>query len=230
MIEIWTHQGDGIENTLQAFTNAWNKGITNFETDIQVTADGVLVLSHDSSIYRLTGVDRSISDITFNELQKYKIYGKSYWTRLDELIELYPDAQISIDMKTEKTLNHLVDFLLEIENFSNLVIGSFNSNRVKRFRQLLPNVRTALTIDEAIKFKLGMGLPSTNMNRYAMLPYRYANINIINSNFISKAANHQIPCHVWTVNEKNIMLKLIDLGVAGIITDDVDLAISCVHP
>jgi glycerophosphoryl diester phosphodiesterase len=228
MTIIWTHQGDGIENTLDAFSKAWAKGVTHFETDIQATADGVLVLSHDKSIYRLTGVKKLVSELTFSELQKYKIFGKYNWSRLDELISAYPDATISVDMKSENSLNPLVMYLGKLLNTSKLVIGSFNANRVKRFRELLPQISTSLTVDEALKIKLGIGISEAWANRYAMVPYRYSRIDVIDKSFISRTLSHSISCHAWTINSKDEMLKLIDLGVSGIITDDVDLALSCV--
>jgi glycerophosphoryl diester phosphodiesterase len=226
---VWTHQGDGIENTLAAFTNAWSKGVTHFETDIQVTSDGVLVLSHDNPIYRLTKVNQLISSCTFTELQDFKIFGQSSWARLDELISTFPTAKVSIDMKTEATLNPLVAYLSTLSDTSNLVVGSFNPGRVKRFRNQLPNIATALTIDEAVKIKLGVSIAKSTTSRYAMVPHTVANIDLVNSNFISKSLNNGIPCHVWTVNSKDAMRKLIDLGVTGIITDDIDLALACVQ-
>lgn len=51
---IWSHRGNpGPENSLAAFDAVHKLGIRNFETDIQVTKDGVIVLSHDPHTGRL---------------------------------------------------------------------------------------------------------------------------------------------------------------------------------
>ena len=47
-MQIWSHRGNpGPENSLAAFDAAHKIGVRNFETDIQVTKDGVIVLAHD---------------------------------------------------------------------------------------------------------------------------------------------------------------------------------------
>ena len=46
---------------------------------------------------------------------------------------------------------------------------------------------------------------------------------LINDEFIKFAHDNGLKVNVWTVNEENIMKKLINLGVDGIITDDISL-------
>ena len=62
---IWTHRGNpGAENALSGFQLAWKNGINHFETDLQITKDGILVLSHDPDLLRLTGNSHQIIDLT----------------------------------------------------------------------------------------------------------------------------------------------------------------------
>ncbi len=56
------------ENTLAAFYLGLEMGANGIETDVQRTRDGVLVLFHDSSITRLTGLPGAISDYRYGEL------------------------------------------------------------------------------------------------------------------------------------------------------------------
>ena len=60
------------ENTLSAFQNAWNAGIHSFETDIHLTKDGNLVISHDSELKKMYDYDGMIENMTSDELRKLK--------------------------------------------------------------------------------------------------------------------------------------------------------------
>jgi glycerophosphoryl diester phosphodiesterase len=226
MTIIWTHQGDGVENTLQAFANAWAKGITHFETDIQATKDGYLVLSHDRSIKRLTGHKLNIQDLTLQELQSHRIYNHTEWTLLADLLASFPDAKISIDMKSSNTLSPLVTTLRNRSNNDNLVIGSFNSKRVRIFRTELPQIHTALTFAEILQLRtIGKLHSHSPKNLLAMIPAKYAGIKVISDQFLQNITELKIPWHVWTVNSAAEMKLLNQLGATGIITDDVDSAL-----
>lgn len=226
MTIIWTHQGDGVENTLQAFANAWSKGITHFETDIQATRDGYLVLSHDRSIKRLTGYKLNIPDLTLQELQSHRINNQIKWTLLADLLASFPDAQISIDMKSSNTLAPLISTLRNRSNNDNLVVGSFNSKRVKIFRSELPQIHTALTFAEVLQLRtIGKLQSHSPKNLLAMIPAKYAGIKVISDQFLQILAELSIPWHVWTVNSAEEMKLLKQLGASGIITDDVDRAL-----
>ena len=62
-MRVYAHRGASLEfpeNTLPAFRRAVELGADALETDVHVTADGVLVLSHDPDGGRVFGVRRRI--------------------------------------------------------------------------------------------------------------------------------------------------------------------------
>jgi glycerophosphoryl diester phosphodiesterase len=58
------------DNTRSAFMRALNYPIDGIELDVQMSADGVPVLYHDQSLYRLGGGRKRIADLTFSQLQQ----------------------------------------------------------------------------------------------------------------------------------------------------------------
>ncbi|KAL5968623.1 Lysophospholipase D GDPD1 [Taenia solium] len=63
--------GEFIENTLHAFSSSVKLGCDMLELDCQLTKDEEVVVSHDNDLSRATGVNKCISDLTFNELPPY---------------------------------------------------------------------------------------------------------------------------------------------------------------
>ncbi|MDO5403868.1 MAG: glycerophosphodiester phosphodiesterase family protein, partial [Eubacteriales bacterium] len=71
--QITAHRGASMEapeNTLAAFSRAMENMADTIELDVQLTSDGQLVVMHDDTALRTTGVDKSISSMTLEEVKK----------------------------------------------------------------------------------------------------------------------------------------------------------------
>ena len=219
---IWSHRGyPGPENTLKAFEAAWEDGITHFETDIHATLDGHLILAHDPSILRLTQVDQQISTLTLKQLQEFPIDGQHPWCTLEELVFRFPDAQISIDIKSDDTLHPFIQWMngRQAENF---VVGSFSTKRVQSFRQAHPSVRTALTPLETLALVFGLDRLirwDETTQHYAMVPPSFRGIPICTSSFIKRCRSRGISIFVWTINDLETARALVEKGAHGVVTD-----------
>lgn len=220
---LWSHRGfPGIENSLSAFNQACLDSITHIETDLHLTKDEVLVLSHDPTIYRLAKRDYKISDLTLEELQRFPIHGGESWCTLDQLVVAHPDLIISLDMKAEETLQALI-LWMNGRDTSNFVVGSFSHKRVRKFRQAHPQIRTSLTSKEVLFIKLGLARfvkVSIFSPKFAMVPAVMKSIRIVTPRFIEICRAKHIPVHVWTVNSESEFIYLRDLGVTGVVTDN----------
>lgn len=66
--------GEFPDNTLEAFYNAYSVDPSvMMETDVSITADGVLILSHDTTLDRKTNVTGAIADWTYEDLVEQKV-------------------------------------------------------------------------------------------------------------------------------------------------------------
>ena len=61
--------GEAPENTIPGFAHAVDVGVKAFEFDVRLTADDELVVFHDDSLQRTTGVDGRIEDKSLAELK-----------------------------------------------------------------------------------------------------------------------------------------------------------------
>ena len=217
---IWTHRGfPGPENTIAAFRKAYLDGIRHFETDIHATSDGVLVLSHDPDLTRLINHEAEISTLTHATLNAIS-GNKHTWCTLEELIYEFKDVRISIDIKHEAALSPLIDLLKET-NYQNLVVGSFSTNRIRKFIKALPDCTTALSPIEILKLKFNLYPRSLKgKKRYAMVPSKFGALKILTPRFIKNCAKLNIPIYIWTINSQEELSEIAHLGISGIVTDN----------
>lgn len=221
-MHIWTHRGNpGVENTLEAFAQAWSDGIRYFETDIHCTKDGILVLAHDPDIYRLTQQAFIISDLDFEQLQNFKINHTSPWATLEDLYHKFPEAFISIDIKSDDALEPLITWAQD-KDLSNLIVGSFSTHRTLAFRRAFPHARTALTTSEIILINLGLSFLLKNLpsSLFAMVPVRFRGVKIFTNRFRKFCRSRCIEIHIWTINDPAVAKDLKSAGASGIVTDD----------
>jgi glycerophosphoryl diester phosphodiesterase len=221
-MQIWTHRGNpGPENTIEAFGRAWEDGVRFFETDVHSTSDGVLVLSHDSNILRLTDIDREIRDLTLEELHTFKIENSFNWTTLDELCDGFPLATISIDLKSEDSVDPFLEWA-KGRDLDRFVIGSFTTNSIRKVRRHYPRARTALTPVEVLLIAWGLGnlLPPHSGQRMAMVPTSFKGVKVLTRGFESFCQEKEIPIIVWTINTKVELTGLEGRRISGIVTDN----------
>ena len=139
------HNSEIVENTLEAFENAIKHNY-NIELDLQLSKDGQIVIMHDLNLKRLTGIDKNVRDLTYDELAKIEL-GKNH-----QHIPLFKDVLSLVDGKINivvelKNINHklnniLVDKTLEmIKDYKGVyVLQSFNPFIVQRIRKLRPDL------------------------------------------------------------------------------------------
>lgn len=83
------------ENTMAAFETALEDGSPRIELDVQMTADGVAVVTHDTSLRRCTGCNANIYDLPYAQVQQldagrwfHRQFTGSYIPTLEEVLAL----------------------------------------------------------------------------------------------------------------------------------------------
>ena len=106
------------ENSLAGFEAVLSAGARYIETDVQLPADGVPVLSHDPSLLRVTGQNVVITATQYETVRAIPAgyqerFGDSYpdfrIARLDEFVELlqqWPRAKAFVELKQASIIAH----------------------------------------------------------------------------------------------------------------------------
>src|SRR5688500_4049586 len=136
--------GDWPENTMRAFEQAVALGYRYVETDVHVTADGVLLAFHDDVLDRVTDRTGVIAELPWSTVSEAKVDGKEPIPRLEELLAAWPDLRVNIDPKHDASVEPLADVLRRAAAVDRVCIGAFSDDRLERVRALLPGVCTSL--------------------------------------------------------------------------------------
>ncbi|WP_435747557.1 glycerophosphodiester phosphodiesterase [Nocardioides sp. SYSU DS0663] len=220
---------EGLENTLVAFEHAVALGYDYLETDVHVSADGVLLAFHDTVLDRVTDRRGAISDLPYDEVRAALVGGRAQVPTLGELFDLFPHVRFNIDLKSDGAVDALARFIEERGAHDRLLVGSFSPRRMARFRQLVGGrVPTSATPAEIVAFRL---LPSGRLadlvtrGRVAALqvPHRRRGLRVVTPGLVRRAHAAGKHVHVWTIDAPEEMRELLDRGVDGLMTDRTDV-------
>ncbi|WP_104082694.1 glycerophosphodiester phosphodiesterase family protein [Cryobacterium sp. Y11] len=232
---VFAHRGlaqGAPENTLLAFVKALASGATHLETDVHVSLDGIAVISHDPDLSRL-GRDLRIDQLTMAELKRINLGDGQSFTSLSDALEAFPTALFNIDVKTDASAEPAARAILEQRATDRVLVTSFNEQRRRRVVNLLPNVVSSASSVLVAQAVTATSLGLTQAVRRALrgcvavqVPERQGPIRIVTGRFIAMMHRVNVEVHVWTVNDPIDMVRLLELGVDGLVTDRTDLAVS----
>lgn len=137
--------GKGIpENTLAAFSRCIEHGF-GFEFDVRMTSDKKLVIMHDNSTLRMTGVDAKASELTAEQLRQLRIGGTDevvpYFSEVLELVS--GRIPLIVEIKTDGADYREVCAAVAkmLDGYSgDYVIESFDPRAVKWYRKNRPDI------------------------------------------------------------------------------------------
>ena len=211
------------ENTLAAFEHAVSIGYRYLETDVHLTLDGVLVAFHDEDLTRTCGIARNIGEMTSAEVAEARVDGTHPIPVMEELFERFPDTRFNIDAKSPASVEPLAALVQRVEALDRVCLASFDHRSLTRLRSILgPKLLTNLSPREIARLRI-VGRLRTHPPRAAQVPVASGRLTILNRRFLVSAESAGIAVHVWTINDRAEMDRLLDLGVDGIMTDDTEL-------
>jgi len=214
--------GDWPENTMPAFAGAVALGYRYVETDVHVTADGVLCAFHDERLDRVTDRTGLIRELPWSEVSRARVDGTEPIPRLDDLLDTWGDLRINIDPKHDSAVDALAEALRRHDAIERVCIGAFSDRRLARLRRLLgPTLCTSLGPGGVARLRAASyGPPSGRLGAACVqVPPAQGRVPLVDTRFLAAAHRRHLPVHVWTIDEPAEMHRLLDLGVDGIMTD-----------
>lgn len=221
-MKIFAHRGYSskhIENTKKAFEACKKLNIYGIELDVQYSKDKKVIIFHDENIQRLTGVDKFLKDLTYQELTKYSFEDGQTFLSLEEYLDIVEDSPLvtNVELKTSKfeylgIEQDVYDSFLKRNMLDRLLISSFNHKSLVRFKE----------IDSKIPLAALFTKPKTLNEKFLEehdIKIYHPNHFYLRLKDIKKYHEKGITVNVWTVNDKFNFIKSKLFGVDGIITN-----------
>ena len=227
----------GLENTMVAFEAAVGLGYRYVETDVHATRDGVVVAFHDDTLDRLTDRVGRIPDLSWREVSRARVGAGAAAEpvpELEELLGTWPDLRVNIDIKTPGAILPLARVIERTRAHDRVCVASFSDTRRREgIMRLTRPVVTSAGQRVAARFRAAAALPAlvrTPVVARVMagvdglqVPVRHAGVEVVTPTTVEAAHEVGAFVHVWTVNDVPEMVRLLDLGVDGLVTDRADL-------
>ncbi len=213
------------ENTLPAFQMAVDMNADGIECDIHLTKDDVFVVCHDDTVDRTSNGHGEIKALEASYIKTLD-FGTKYDAKfagtqaptLREMLDVVKDMNpINIEIKEfgkgddAKALDNFYAILKEYGILSNTIVSSFNAPLLKLLKEMHPDVYTCLLYTQ-------MRSPAAyaeNIGCSAIHPYHAR----LSKRTVVSAHKRGLKVNCWTPNEEKDIIKMLKIGVDGIITN-----------
>jgi glycerophosphoryl diester phosphodiesterase len=145
---------------------------------------------------------------------------------LEEVVAAFPGVLLNLDLKrttpeVDAYESLLYDELRRLEITDSVMVASFHDEAIQRFRAVAPEVATSAATNEvaAFYFSLGDATPVVPPVAAFQVPASFSGIDVVTEAFIDAAHRADVAVHVWTINDEREMVRLLDLGVDGLVSD-----------
>lgn len=218
------------EHTWKAYDKAIEMGADYIEQDLQLTQDGHLVISHDSTVDRMTDGTGKISDMNLSEIKRLRTPQGQQILTLDEVLRHYgtsikyyietkrPQSQAMDDELVRLLVKHNligIDRVKEqviIQSFSKESLQNIHEQYSDIFLVYLLKEPTISDLNEAVEFANGIGP-------------RFAS-DKTNKSLVDAAHARGLLVHPYTVNSNADIQKVISYGVDGFFTNYPDRGVA----
>ena len=223
-IETIAHRGyvaKGVENSIEALEGAAEVGANYVEFDIILTKDNKFVVMHDFNLKRLTGINKRVQDMNFDEIVGLQIKQGDYTSKIPSLEEFVTKAK-ELNMKLVIELkphgaepSNYIDILinevkrLKLENYKFM---SLNPKVVEELETKAPNLETGYVIP----LQFG-NFSKSNVDFFVIEDFSYRD------RLVEQAKKQNKKVFVWTINDSALITKYLQSPANGIITDEPEL-------
>jgi glycerophosphoryl diester phosphodiesterase len=219
------------ENTLAAFRTALERDIPGVELDVQLTADGKLVVMHDFNLKRITGHEADLDQCTASQIRRLDAgswFSPAFTGEkipfLDEVFDLlgrraYYDVELKWQARRGGGLEERVLETIRAHGLEDrCLVSSFNPFCIRRVRRLAPGLPTAHIYcrHRSVHPLLRHGEALLAIPTPFAKP-EHVQVRGISSFVARRILRSQIIS--WTVDDPQEATRLVRLGVRGIISN-----------
>ncbi len=207
--------------------------------DVHCTRDGELVVIHDESVDRTTNGKGAVEDLTLSEIQSLDagarfvdLAGRHSFRdrgvvipRFVDVLEAFPGVRMNVDAKGTGVTARLLEAIRAVKAEQRVLLASVEeAGRADRQGYGGPTSASRRQIRMFYYLhRLPGGGPYTPRADALQVPFRWEGRQVTTPRLVREAHRRNLPVHVWTVDDRDVMRTLLGWGVDGIQTDRLDL-------
>ena len=210
--------GRAPENTLQSFEKAVILGCDITELDVHLCGSNEVVVIHDETVDRTTNGTGFVSKLSLKNIKELDAGNGEKIPKLDEVLNFLKDnIMLNIELKGPGTEKPVYDLIGSCGwKKEEIIITSFNWDMLCKYRKIDKDALIGpLTFRDHVN---ALNL-AVELDAYCINPY----YPLLNRKYVKEVQNQGIKVFPWTVNKKQHIENLIELGVDGIISDYPDI-------
>jgi glycerophosphoryl diester phosphodiesterase len=133
------------ENSLEAIRSAADAGLDAVEIDLRTTADGVIILSHDATVDRVTTGHGRVSHFTLAEIRALSLKaGSGHIATFEEALEATKGrpTRLLLDLKRAGGIDpgHLIAVAQAHDALDRIIVGARSVGDVLTYRRIEPSL------------------------------------------------------------------------------------------
>lgn len=220
-------RGVAPENTAPAFEKSGEAGFWGAECDVYRTADGVWVIQHDFNTYRMMNCTKNIAKTTFDELMQYNTdngvnigdYEDLKICTLQEYLDICKqyDMKAVIELKGKNDTEYFPEIVKMVEDTGvEAIYISFDFNDMVVMRHFT-DAKMYYLVQEITEEDIDLvkTVDNCGIDFNGNKEENFEN----DADIIKRCIDSNVELGAWTIDDKETMQKLLDLGVNYITTD-----------
>ena len=240
---IFGHRGAaGIapENTQPSFALAAALNATYLELDVHATTDGMIVVVHDDTLDRTTDGTGPVSAQRWAQLetldagytfttggQRFPYRGQGIGIpTLESVLRSFPDRYFNIEIKQADPpiVGAVVDIVERTQTTLRSLLAAESDQIMQAIRATVGGrTATGMSSSEAADFMARVFRSDwddyTPPGQALQIPPAYQGIELVSTASIAAAHRFGMEVHVWTVNNRVEIERMLELGADGIMSD-----------
>ena len=229
-IKVAAHRGDEIsypENTIPAFAAAIDQGADMIELDVHLSKDGQLIVMHDESLKRTTGLDKYIYEMNAEDI--LRLDAGSWFSSefsdvrvplLSEVMDLAleSDVLLNIELKPNDNVDGLAEAVIDMIHEYGLeercLVASLNYEELE----------DAKAYDSTISTMYITHILLGDMTEMEAADGYSVESTSVTASFIRAMHKKGKYVYVWTVNSEDDLEYITRMNPDGIVTNYTELA------
>jgi glycerophosphoryl diester phosphodiesterase len=222
---IYGHRGDSSraqDNSIEAFAFAAEAGGDGIELDVRRTADGVLILSHDS-------VHPTIGELAIAPFARIRDEDPLIVTLEEGLAAIPPDMAVNVEIKNWKSepgfdgkrtiVDQTIAKLLEVDDPTRMLISSFDPFAMIRTKRIAPSIARGQLVWTNTRLSVGLWWTRFFGHQSVNLPAVYVQDDP--ESVVRRATGLGLAVMVYVVDDPDMMRRMFAAGIDMIVTNDV---------